>query len=265
MTTSRPAASATSNQRLLGGKTALVSGSSGGIGFATAAALAEAGATVVITEVPQRSKEADAAASALRVHEAGAWSVPLDVTRRESIDSCIDYCVERCGGVDILVNNAGTNVRKPALDFTEADWHSVLSVNLTGAFFLAQAAARQMARAGGGKIVNVASIYGVVGGDSRIAYAASKAALVNITRCLALEWAPLNIQVNAVAPTFALTPLTDQLFATPEALEEVLGRTPAGRLAKVEEIAAAIKYLVSPSADIVTGVTLPVDGGWTAQ
>lgn len=242
-----------------------MSGSSGGIGFATAKVLAEAGATVVITEVPQRIEAAVAAADALRVYETGVWSVPLDVTQRDSINSCIDYCVDKCGGVDILINNAGTNVRKPALEVTEADWQSVLAVNLTGAFFLAQAAGRQMAGAGGGKIVNVASIFGLVGGDHRVAYAASKAALVNITRCLALEWAPLNIQVNAVAPTFAMTPLTDRLFATPEALQEVLDRTPAGRLANVDEIAAAIKYLVSPSADIVTGVTLPVDGGWTAQ
>lgn len=247
------------------GKIALVSGSSSGIGFATALALADAGASVVITQVPRLLLEAEAAAASIVARGGDARSAPLDVTSTQSIDACIAFCICECGGLDILVNNAGINVRKMALDVTEADWDSVFGVNVRGAFFLAQAAARHMSRAGGGKIVNVASIYGLVGGESRVAYAASKAALVNVTRCLAIEWAPLNIQVNAVAPGFARTPLTDQLLGDGDALEGILDKTPGRRLVQVEEIAAAVAYLASPSADIITGITLPIDGGWTAQ
>lgn len=251
--------------RCLDGRTALVSGASSGIGYATAGALAEAGANVVITEVPERRAAAETAAASLEHHGSRVLSAVVDVRDVASIRACVARCLAELGPVDILVNNAGTNARKPALEVTEDDWDSVVDVNLRGTFFLSQEVARHMVERRCGKIVNVASIYGLVGGESRVPYAASKAGLVNLTRCLALEWAPHNIQVNAVAPTFALTPLTERLFADRAVLDEVLGRTPARRLAKVEEVAAAVLYLVSPAADIVTGTTIALDGGWTAQ
>jgi 2-deoxy-D-gluconate 3-dehydrogenase len=165
-----------------------------------------------------------------------------------------------------MVCNAGLNVRTTSLEVTEEAWDTVLDVNLRGVFFSAQAAARHMVRQGrGGKVVSIASIMGLVASPrSSVAYCASKAGVVNMTRALAIEWAEHNIQVNAVAPTYVRTPLTEALFADPAMLEGVLERTPNHRLATTEDIAEAVAFLASPAASMITGVTLPVDGGWTA-
>jgi 2-deoxy-D-gluconate 3-dehydrogenase len=203
------------------------------------------------------------------VHAGGTGHVrTLDVRSLDSISRCVESVVEQSGRIDILVNNAGVNIRKPALKVTESDWDTVLDVNLKGAFFMAQAAGRQMhaQNPSGGSIINIASIMGLGGYWDRVAYCASKAAMINMGRVLALEWGPQNIRVNAVCPNFVITPLTEPLFAAnPEFTEDVMRRTPIGRLPTPEEIAAAVVYLASPGAAAVTGQTLTVDGGWTAH
>jgi 2-dehydro-3-deoxy-D-gluconate 5-dehydrogenase len=252
--------SATNSGQTLTRKVALVTGASAGIGLAAAKALSAHGARVVITELPDRLEAADQAAA-----EFAGGALPLDLRDLVAIRRTVQEVVAREGRLDILVNNAGVAIRKPALELTPEDWDAVLDVNLRGAFFMAQAAGRVMVAQRSGRVINVASIFGLVGALDRAAYASSKGALVNLTRCLALEWAPFNVQVNAVAPSFALTPLTERLFADPAALDAVLAQTPAGRLAALEEVGEAIAFLASSVAAFITGATLPVDGGWTAR
>lgn len=248
------------------GKVAFVTGAGSGLGQAIAVALAHAGADVALTELP--GKEALAAETVRAVEAVGrrAFACPLDVTRLPMIPEAVAHALARVGRIDILVNNAGINVPRLALDVTEEDWDRVLNVNLKGAFFTAQAVARQaLVPQGGGKVVNIASQNGVVGQHHRSAYCSSKAGLVNLTRVLALEWARYRINVNAVGPTFVDTPLTRPMFADRAFYDEVLGHIPLGRLATPEDVAGAVVYLASPAADMVTGHTLLVDGGWTAS
>src|SRR5207248_1284793 len=179
-------------------------------------------------------------------------AVALDVRQPATIRAAVERAVELCGSLDVMVCNAGTNIRKPALEFTEAEWDTILDVNLRGVFFAAQAAAAQMVRQGrGGKIVSIASIFGLVGGASRSAYAASKAGVVNLTRSLAIEWAEHAIQVNAVAPTFVITPLTERLFQNPEVMQAALAGTPNRKLATPRDVAEAVGFLASPQAAMI--------------
>jgi 2-deoxy-D-gluconate 3-dehydrogenase len=246
----------------LAGKVAFITGGTGGLGRAMVAAFAEQGAAVAIADVAQRAGQLVELAGSLP----RALGVRLDVREAASIRAAVQETVDSFGSIDVMVCNAGLNVRKPTLEVTEDDWDAVLDVNLRGVFFSAQAAALQMVRQGsGGKIVSIASIMGLVGSiRSSAAYCASKAGVVNLTRALAVEWAVHNIQVNAVAPTFVLTPLTEDIFANAEFLQSVLDRTPNGKLATPQSIADAVVFLASSKADMITGTTLPVDGGWTA-
>jgi NAD(P)-dependent dehydrogenase (short-subunit alcohol dehydrogenase family) len=248
--------------RSLVGKVAFITGGTGGLGQAMVAAFAAQGAAVVVADLADRAARADDLARSLP----SATAVSIDVRHAESIRGAVQQAVDRLGSIDVMVCNAGLNVRKPTLEVTEDDWDAVLDVNLRGVFFSAQAAAKQMVAQGrGGKIVSIASIMGLVGSiRSSAAYCASKAGVVNLTRALAIEWATHNIQVNAVAPTFVLTPLTEDIFANQEFLDSVLSRTPNGKLATPQSIADAVVFLASPQADMITGITLPVDGGWTA-
>ena len=243
---------------------ALVTGAGSGIGRVTARALAEAGADVIVTELPDRldrARETVAEVGALGRH---ALALPLDVRDAASVGALVPAASDRFGRVDVLVNNAGVQIPRSALDVSERDWDAVVDVNLRGAFFVAQAVGRAMTEAGSGAIVNIASQMGLVGYYKRAAYCSAKAGLVNLTRVLALEWAPRGVRVNAVAPTFVRTPLTASTFADPELAEDIPRRIPLGRLAQPEEVAAAVVFLASPAAAMITGHTLPVDGGWTA-
>jgi 2-dehydro-3-deoxy-D-gluconate 5-dehydrogenase len=250
----------------LAGKTALVTGAGSGLGRAAAIALAQQGASVIVTELPDRLDRAEETVAMVDDLGAEAAALPLDVRDLDSITRCVDDAAAG-GRLDILVNNAGVNIQKLAFDVGEADWDTVVDINLKGVFFTAQAAGRVMRdqSPSGGAIVNVASIMGLVGYRHRAAYCSSKAGVVNLTRVLAIEWAQYGIRVNAVCPTFVETPLVIPYFERfPEVRDDVLSRMPMGRLGTPEEIAAAIVFLCSPGAAMITGHPLTVDGGWTA-
>ncbi len=246
----------------LAGKTALVTGAASGIGKATAEALATAGARVIVAD---RNREgAEAVASGINAADGSALAVAADVAREEDIETMLDAA----GAIDILVNNAGLAIRKPSVDLTLEDWNKVVDINMTAVFLCARAAARRMIAQGqGGAIVNVASIMGLSGGGlyPNISYQTTKGAVVNMTRALAVEWAGQGIRVNAVAPTWVRTPFIKPILDQPDLLARIEAMTPMRRLAEPEEVASAILFLASPAAAMVTGHTLPVDGGFLAQ
>jgi 2-deoxy-D-gluconate 3-dehydrogenase len=248
----------------LEGKTALVTGAGSGIGQAIAIAVAEAGADCVATELPQAMPALEATLHVMAQTGRKAVGLPLVLPDLASIEALVGRAAQALGRIDILVNNAGVNVPREALEVSEEDWDRVLDVNLKGLFFLSQRVARRMIPAGGGKIVNIASQNGVVGYYRRAAYCASKAGAINLTRVLALEWAKHRINVNAVAPTFILTPLTQSTFDDPALRDDLLRRIPLGRVGQPEDVVGAVVFLASPAADLITGHTLLVDGGWTA-
>jgi NAD(P)-dependent dehydrogenase (short-subunit alcohol dehydrogenase family) len=248
------------------GAVAVVTGGARGIGRATASALAEAGAVIVIADLDVE----DCAETVAEVAALGgrAWAHAADVTREDSVEALFAAVVAREGRIDILVNNAGIAIRRPAVDHLLDDWNKVVAVNMTGMFLCARSVARHMiARGAGGAVVNVASIMGLSGGGlyPNISYQTTKGAVVNMTRALAVEWAPHGIRVNAVAPTYVRTRLTAGLFENPELRSRIEAMTPLGRLAEPEDVAAAITFLASPAAGMITGHVLPVDGGFLAQ
>ena len=248
----------------LDGRAAVVTGGGSGLGRAIALALATHGADVAVTELAARSAAAEETVAAIRALGRKSAVVELDVTDLASIGRLVPAVVSGVGRLDILVNNAGLNIQRLALDVTEADWDTVLDVNLKGLFFCSQAAGRHLIGHGGGTIVNIASQMGLVGYWRRAAYCSSKAGVVNLTRVLAIEWAKHGITVNAIAPTFVLTPLTAPMFEDEEFKTDVLARIPLGRLGEPADVANAAVYLASPAAKMITGHTLAVDGGWTA-
>jgi NAD(P)-dependent dehydrogenase (short-subunit alcohol dehydrogenase family) len=237
----------------LEGKAALVTGASRGIGHDLALALTNAGATT-LAGVRPGSAAPD-----------GLDAVELDLRDVASVRDGITAAIERLGRLDVLVNNAGVGTNHDALDATEEEWDEVLDVNLKGLFFCCQAAGRHMVERGYGRIVNMSSQAGSVGIRRHAAYSASKGGVEQLTRVLALEWAPRGVTVNAVAPTFIRTPGTAERLDRPEFLADVLNRIPAGRVGTTMEVAAAVIFLASPAASLVNGAVLAVDGGWTAQ
>jgi len=248
----------------LDGKVAVVTGAGSGLGRAIAIAIAEAGADCVCTELPERMQALEPVCAEIERLGRRGLALPLRLPDLASIDSLLARVIEQAGTIDVLVNNAGVNIPRDALDVTEEDWDRVLDVNLKGSFFMSQRVGRTMKERGGGKIVNIVSQNGVVGYYKRAAYCSSKAGVVNLTRVLALEWAPFKINVNAVGPTFILTPLTQSTFDDPVMREDLLRRIPLGRVGQPEDVVGAVVFLASPAADLVTGHTLLVDGGWTA-
>jgi 2-dehydro-3-deoxy-D-gluconate 5-dehydrogenase len=245
----------------LNGRVAVVTGGNGGIGLGMAKGLATAGASVVVAA--RNSEKAQAAMAAL-----GGKSVfiALDVADETSCRAMIDETAARFGRLDILVNNAGTSIRKPPEAYTAAEWHAVLDTNLTGAFLCSQAAHPVMKRGGSGKIINIGSMFALFGSAYAAPYAASKGALVQLTKSLAAAWAGDNIQVNAVLPGWIDTELTrDARQQVPGLHERVLARTPAGRWGAPEDLTGIAIFLASPASDFVTGAAIPVDGGFSAM
>ncbi|MBN1862746.1 MAG: SDR family oxidoreductase [Dehalococcoidales bacterium] len=247
----------------LDNKVAMVTGAASGIGLACAEMLAEGGAKVALVDY---NPETLAKATRKVAAKGTAKGYQLDVTDIPRIATTVSRIREEMGEIDILVCSAGVNIRQPAHEVTEEAWDTINNVNIKGLFFCNQAVAVQsMIPRKSGAIVNIASNMGLVGGPKRTAYCASKGAVVQLTRAEAVDWAPYNIRINAVAPTWVLTELTRELLKDQAFSDFIIERTPLQRLASVEEVAAAVCFLASDQAGIITGVILPVDGGWTAQ
>jgi NAD(P)-dependent dehydrogenase (short-subunit alcohol dehydrogenase family) len=244
------------------GKVTLVTGGTRGIGEAVAQAFVDAGATVIVTA---RGRDG---LDAVRARLGARGTVDADVLDVDDVaagEALVDAVVARHGRIDVLVNNAGTSIRQPTGQVTEDAWDRQFATNTRGLFFLSQAVGRTMVARGGGAIVNIGSVAQVLGRREMAAYAASKGGVAQITRVLALEWAPHGVRVNCVAPAYVRTPLVEPVFQRPELMEEILRHTPLRRVAEPHEIAGPVLFLASDLASYVTGQTLFVDGGWTAE
>ena len=242
-----------------------MTGGARGIGWATVQAFVKSGVIPVLLD---RDEEALAAARAVLGRQAvDHLAQRIDVTDESAVDAAFASVTARYGRVDVLVNNAGIALRRPTVELSRVDWQSVVDINLTAVFLCCRAAARAMIPAGGGSIVNVSSIMGLSGGGlyPNVSYQSTKGAIVNMTRALAVEWAGQGIRVNAVAPTWVRTELTQGLFGNPDLVERILDMTPMRCLAEPADIADAIVFLASDKARMITGHTLPVDGGFLAQ
>jgi 2-deoxy-D-gluconate 3-dehydrogenase len=246
----------------LTGKVAIVTGASRGIGRTLALGLGNAGADVVVAS--RTIAELESLAEELRAMGRRALIQPADVSKVSDIQELSDATMSEFGHIDILVNNAGTHVDEAALDVTEEHWDLVIDTNLKGVFFCSQIIGRVMVEQRKGKIINVSSTFGLVGFKNRAAYSSSKGGVTNLTRVLAIEWGPYNVNVNGIAPTATRTSINENLFADPAWRERVLRLIPVGRFCQTQDLVGAVIFLASDASNMVTGVTLPVDGGWTA-
>jgi NAD(P)-dependent dehydrogenase (short-subunit alcohol dehydrogenase family) len=244
-------------------KVVVITGGGNGIGRAASQHFAAAGAIACV--VDRDGQSAKQVADAIVATGGRAAHFAVDVTDEDAMKVAFATIAETFGGIDVLVNNAGIAIRAAATELSLEDWNSVVAVNMTAMFLAARLAVQHMSR-GGGAMVNTASIMGLSGGlYPNVAYQTTKGGVVNMTRALALEWAPRGVRVNAVAPTFVRTNFIKAMLEDPERMATIAQATPLGRLAEPEEIADAILFLASPAAAMITGAILPVDGGFLAR
>jgi len=244
----------------LDGRVALVTGGSRGLGLGMALALAHAGADVALAS--RSREELEVAAELVRRTGAQALVVPTDVAEVAQVEAMVDAVGAYYGRLDVLVNAAGVNVRKPSSDFSEVEWDRLMAVNLKGAFFACQAAARWMRRSGGGKIINLGSLSFEIVVPNIGLYAISKGGMRQMTRALAVEWASEGINVNAIAPGRFWTAMTDAVFSDPALHESAVSVIPQRRPGVPADLAGATVLLASEASNYITGQTIVIDGGW---
>ncbi|MCB2190012.1 MAG: glucose 1-dehydrogenase [Deltaproteobacteria bacterium] len=244
-------------------KVSLVTGGGRGIGLGVAEVLADAGSDLVLVARSEAQLK-DAAGMIEKRYGQKVDIVCADLSKVGDYGDIVEMALSRFGRLDVLVNNAGSNVRKPFLEFEVEDFERVMSIQLRGAYFMAQAAARHMAQAGAGKIINLASLSSKLAFPNISAYGAAKGGILSLTKAMALELAPKNINVNAIAPGYVRTSMTEAAFANPDGKAWMLSRTPLKRFGTPEDVGYAALYLACPASDWVTGEVMFVDGGWTA-
>lgn len=247
----------------LSGKIAIVTGAGRGLGYHLVLALAKYGADLVVCS--RTLSELEKVGSEIGKIGRRVLIQQMDVRTISEVHAMVEKSVETFGRIDILVNNAGINIPQKAEEVTEEAWDKILDINLKGLFFCAQAVGRVMIRQKKGKIINVSSQAGSVGLPQRAAYCSSKGAVNQLTKVLAIEWAPYNINVNAIAPTFLETPFTKTMFEKEGFREYVQGNILLGRIGKPEDVIGGLIYLASEASNLVTGHVLLIDGGWTAH
>lgn len=247
----------------LKGKIAIVTGASRGLGRSMALGLAEAGADVAIVSrgLPDLEKVAE------EIRSLGRRALPIsaDMSNLEDISKMVDKVQNEFNKIDILVNNAGTTIRMTVEEFTEEAWDKVIALNLKGAFFCAQAVGRVMIKQRSGKIINIASLLSAIGVPNAVAYGSAKGGISQMTKCMAVEWAKYNINVNAIGPGYFRTPLTKPLQDDPVRSAQILSRIPMQRWGDPDDLKGVVVFLASEASDYVTGQTIYVDGGWLAS
>ena len=243
----------------LTGKVVLVTGATKGLGYGMAIALAEAGADIIVAS--RTAADCENVAQEIEAMGRKALAAPSDVATVSGIEKLVSYSIEKMGKIDVLINNAGTAVTKKSVDITEEDWDYTLNLNLKGMFFLSQAVARHMIERKSGNIINIASAAALMQDVNFAPYMISKAAAVQLTKVLALEWARNNIRVNSVCPGYVITSLNEKEFSDPKVMERFTKRIPMRRIGQVGEVAGIVVYLASDASSYVTGGVFSVDGG----
>ena len=246
----------------LKGKVAIVTGGGSGIGEATALTFAKEGARLTVADVVDSA--GNNTVEQIRATGGDGIYVHADVTSASEIQSVVRETIDNYGRLDVLFNNAGIAMRLGVAELPEEDWDRCIAINLKGAYLGSKYAIPAMIANGGGSIINTASIYGIVGGLNRAAYVASKGGIVNLTRGMALDYANNNIRVNCICPGFTDTPLIKNFVETPTKYKALVDQHPMGRLAKPLDVAYGALYLASDESAFVTGIALPIDGGYTA-
>lgn len=244
-------------------KKALVTGGASGLGWAMAEALHEAGASVAILDRATTTAEA-----AARLSQAGTppvYGVCADLSHKDTLEEVFTDAVGRLGGLDILLNNVGITRRSPTEEHPLEDWEAVVHLNMTVTFLMSQLASRIMLAQGAGKIINIASLYSFVGGERQLGYSATKGAIRQMTMAMSNEWAGRGINVNAIAPGYMATPLNASMRADPEWHNRVMNRIPLGRYGLAEDLKGVVVFLASQASDYVSGITIPVDGGFLGR